>query len=156
MKRIFAFTILCSLFLFAKAQEASYSIEHEYHKVGVFNPAWEIDGTLNPKNYEHLTGYYRDNLARIIIKAVKEKKVKIYDVRKRELPLDSVVNRVIAFEQKNFNHTLKKDSVWKFILPYMSEYSFEEFVEYNYKTLGLKKTIKAYSPSLVRYQIGRA
>src|SRR5574344_2938308 len=152
MKRIFAFTILCSLFLFAKAQEASYSIEHEYHKVGVFNPACEIDGSLIPNKYEHITGYYRDNLARIILKAVKDKKVKIYDVRKRELPLDSVVNRVIAFEQTNFNHTLKKDSVWKFIIPYVSEYSFEEFVNYNYKTLALEKKVKAYAPTLVRYR----
>lgn len=151
MKRIFAFTILCSLFIFAKAQEANYSIEHEYHKVGVLNPAWEIDGSLIPNKYEHITGYYRDNLARIILKAVKENKVKIYDVRKRELPLDSVVNRVIAFEKKNFNHTLKKDSVWKFILPYVSEYSFEEFVNYNYKTLALEKKVKAYAPTLVRY-----
>ena len=134
------------------SQTDTYSIEHEYHKVGVFNPEWEIYHSLNPKKFEHITGYYREELAKIILDGVKSKRVKIYDIRKREIILDSVIKNVIEFEQKEFGHTLKKDSVLNFICPYISTYSFEEFINYNYKTLALEKKVKAYCPTLVRYK----
>jgi hypothetical protein len=134
------------------SQTDTYSIEHEYHKVGVFNPEWEIYHSLNPKKFEHITGYYREELAKIILDGVKSKRVKIYDIRKREITLDSVIKKVIEFEQKEFGHTLKKDSVLNFIYPYISAYSFEEFINYNFKTLALEKEVKAYCPTLVRYK----
>jgi len=43
------------------SQTDTYSIEHEYHKVGVFNPEWEIYHSLNPKKFEHITGYIEKN-----------------------------------------------------------------------------------------------
>ena len=134
------------------SQTDTYSIEHEYHNVGVFNPEWEIYHSLNPKKFEHITGYYREELAKIILDGVKSKRVKIYDIRKREITLDSVIKNIIDFEQKEFGHTLKKDSVLNFICPYISAYSFEEFINYNYKTLALEKKVKAYCPTLVRYK----
>lgn len=134
------------------SQTDTYSIEHEYHKVGVFNPEWEIYHSLNPKKFEHITGYYREELAKIILDGVKSKRVKIYDIRKREITLDSVIKNIMEFEQKEFGHTLKKDSVLNFIYPYISAYSFEEFVNYNFKTLALEKEVKAYCPTLVRYK----
>ena len=134
------------------AQQPTHSIEYEYHNVGVFNPEWEIYHSLNPKKFEHITGYYREELAKIIFNAVSSKQVKIYDQRKREISIDTVLNRIIEFEKREFGHTLKKDSVFKFIYPYISAYSFEEFVKYDFKTLSLEKTIKAYCPTLVRYK----
>lgn len=134
------------------AQQPTHSIEYEYHNVGVFNPEWEIFHSLNPKKFEHITGYYREELAKIIFNAVSSKQVKIYDQRKREISIDTVLNRIIEFEKREFGHTLKKDSVFKFIYPYISAYSFEEFVKYDFKTLSLEKTIKAYCPTLVRYK----
>lgn len=134
------------------SQEPSYSIEYEYHNVGVFNPEWEIYNSLNPKKFEHITGYYREELAKTILNAVSAKQVKIYDQRKREISLDTVLSRIIEFEKREFGHVLKKDSVFKFIYPYISAYLFEEFVRYDFKTLALEKTVKAYCPMLVRYK----
>lgn len=150
-KFIFTFiSLFISIGVFA--QQNNYSIEHEYNKVGVFNPEWEIYNSLNPRKFEHITGYYREELAKIVLEGVKSKRVKIYDIRKREIALDSVIKNIIEFEQKEFGHTLKKDSVFNFIYPYISSYSFEEFVRYDYKTLALEKQVKAYCPTLVRYK----
>lgn len=149
---IASLVFLLSLNTNSFAQNETYSIEYEYHKVGVFNPEWEIYNSLNPKKFEHITGYYREEMAKTIIKAVQSKKVKIYDIRKREISIDSVIKSVIEFEQKNFSHNLSKDSVFKFLVPYISAYQFEEFVNYNYKTLSLEKRIKAYCPTMVRYK----
>lgn len=137
----------------AKAQSyGEYAIEHEFHKVGVFNPQWEINKILNPVKYEHLTGYFREELADIILSAVKDKKVKIYDERKREITLDTVIKTIIAFEKDNFGIELGKDSVFSYIKKYISSYQFEEFLTYNYKNISLSKQIKAYCPYLVRYK----
>ena len=152
MKRFIIIIFALTVSFIGYAQQPTYSIEYEYHNVGVFNPEWEIYHSLNPKKFEHITGYYREELAKIIFNAVSSKQVKIYDQRKREISIDTVLNRIIEFEKREFGHTLKKDSVFKFIYPYISAYSFEEFVKYNFKTLSLEKTIKAYCPTLVRYK----
>ncbi len=137
----------------AKAQSfGQHSIEHQFLKVGVFNPQWEIEQVLNPTKYEHLTGYFRDELAGVIFSAVKQNRVKIYNERKREISLDSVINNIIAFEKEHFNITLGKDSVFSYIKKYVSAYQFEEFVDYNYKNVSLSKKVKAYCPYLVRYK----
>lgn len=152
MKRFIIIIFALTVSFIGYAQQPTYSIEYEYHNVGVFNPEWEIFHSLNPKKFEHITGYYREELAKIIFNAVSSKQVKIYDQRKREISIDTVLNRIIEFEKREFGHTLKKDSVFKFIYPYISAYSFEEFVKYDFKTLSLEKTIKAYCPTLVRYK----
>lgn len=152
MKRFAVFIVALMVSFLGFAQQPSHSIEYEYHNVGVFNPEWEIYQSLNPKKFEHITGYYREELVKIILRTVSSRQVKIYDQRKREISLDTVLNRIIEFEKREFGHTLKKDSVFKFIYPFISEYSFEEFVRYDFKTLALEKTIKAYCPTLVRYK----
>ena len=152
MKKIITLLIISFVSSACFAQEYNYSIEHEYNKVGVFNPEWEIFHSINPRKFEHITGYYREELAKIILDGVKEKRVKIYDVRKREISIDTVIKRVIEFEAKEFGNKLSKDSVFKFIYPYISTYYFEEFIRYDYKTLALDKNVKAYCPTLVRYR----
>ncbi|HHT04013.1 MAG TPA: hypothetical protein GX005_06830 [Bacteroidales bacterium] len=152
MKKIIILLVLSFISFSGFAQEYNYSIEHEYNKVGVFNPEWEIYNSINPRKFEHITGYYREELAKIIIDGVSSKRVKIYDIRKREISIDTVIKRVIEFEAKEFGNKLSKDSVFKFILPYISTYYFEEFIRYDYKTLALDKNVKAYCPTLVRYK----
>lgn len=149
-KIIYLLLVLCSFGL--KSQNETYSIEYEKHKVGVFNPEKEINHSLNPKKFEHITGYFREELAKTILNAVKTNQIKIYDERKRELNIDSVANRIIAFEKKNFNNILKKEDVWDFIVPYVSAYDFEEGVRYDYKTLSIEKKVLAYCPYVVRYK----
>lgn len=152
MKKIIIILVLSFISFSGFAQEYNYSIEHEYNKVGVFNPEWEIYNSINPRKFEHITGYYREELAKIIIDGISSKRVKIYDIRKREISIDTVIKRVIEFEAKEFGNKLSKDSVFKFILPYISTYYFEEFIRYDYKTLALDKNVKAYCPTLVRYK----
>ena len=152
MRKIVALLIISFISLVGFAQEYNYSIEHEYNKVGVFNPEWEIYNSINPNKFEHITGYYREELAKAILNGVGNKQVKIYDVRKREISLDTVIKRIIDFEEREFGNKLKKDSVFKFIYPFISAYYFEEFIRYDYKTLALEKNVKAYCPTLVRYR----
>lgn len=152
MKRFILGIIIILSCLNVFSQGETYSIEYEYHNVGVFNPEWEIYGSLNPRKFEHITGYYREELAKIILDAVSSKKVRIYDQRKREISLDTVIKRVIEFEKREFGHVLKKDSVLKFIIPYISAYAFEEFTRYDFKNISIEKTVKAYCPTLVRYK----
>ncbi|MDY0054255.1 MAG: hypothetical protein RBR79_06315 [Bacteroidales bacterium] len=150
IKRVILFFLLCISFLNLYSQD--YSIEHEYRKVGVFNPEWEMYGVLNPRKFEHITGYFREELANIIIDGVKKKNVKIYDKRKREMNFDTLINSLIEFEKKASGKIVPKDSILDYIIPYISEYEFEEFVNYNYKTLKLEKKVKAYSPIIIRYK----
>ncbi|MBR1775345.1 MAG: hypothetical protein IJ759_07475 [Bacteroidales bacterium] len=151
MKRISTIILFLSAFVALYAQRADYSIEYETHKIGVFNPEWETSQTLNPKKFEHITGYFREELAQIIINGVKEKKVKIYDNRKRELNLDSVISQIISFEKQLGTYLDKKD-VWNYIIPYISAYDFEEAVNYNYKNLTIEKQIISYQPYIVHYK----
>ena len=151
-KKIFLLILSFLCCIAAVAQRETYSIEYENHKVGVFNPDWEVNHSLNPNKYEHITGYFREELAKTIIDAVKTKKVKIYDIRKRELSIDTVVNRIIEFELLNFNHNLAKDSALNFIIPFMSAYDFEEGVRYDYENLSIEKKVLAYCPYVVRYK----
>ena len=116
MKRFIIIIFALTISFIGFAQQQTHSIEYEYHNVGVFNPEWEIYHSLNPKKFEHITGYYREELAKIIFNAVSSKQVKIYDQRKREISIDTVLNRIIEFEKREFGHILKKDSVFKFIL----------------------------------------
>lgn len=152
MRKILTFALsvlaICSL----KAQYMTHSIEHEFHKVGVFNPQWETEHTLNPKKYEHITAYFREELAKIIFSAVKEKRVKIYDERKRELNLDSVEKKIIDFEKQYSGKILGKDTLWEYIAPFVGAFQFEEFVNYTYQDLALEKKVKAYCPYMVRYR----
>lgn len=134
------------------AQYYTHAMEHEYHDIGVFNPQWETDKTLNPVKYEHITGWFREKLAEVILSAVKQKRVKVYDERKRELNLDTVIGRIISFEQRNFGKVIGKDSVFEYIRPFISAYRFEEVVDYKYDDVSLSKTVKAYCPYMVRYK----
>ncbi len=152
MRKVFIVLIFALATLSGYCQYMTHSIEHEFHQVGVFNPQWEVEHTLNPTKYEHITGFYREELARIIFSAVSQKQVKIYDERKRELNLDSVVKKITDFEQRFSGRTLGKDSLWEYIIPFVSAYQFEEFVTYNYEDISLSKTVKAYCPYLVRYK----
>lgn len=153
MKKTIIILLLIISCFGAKAQSfGQHSIEHQFQKVGVFNPQWEIEQVLNPKKYEHLTGYFREMLAETILSAVKENRVKIYDERKREINLDTVIKSIIDFEQQHFNITLGKDSVFSYIKKYVCAYQFEEFVDYNYENVSLSKKVKAYCPYLVRYK----
>ncbi len=149
-KIIYLLAILLSCGL--EAQNETYSIEYEKHKVGVFNPEKEINHSLNPKKFEHITGFFREELAKTILSAVKENRIKIYDERKRELNLDTVINRVMEFEKNNFGTALKKEDVLDYIVPYISAYDFEEGVRYDYKTLSIEKKVLAYCPYIVRYK----
>ena len=151
MKKISTFVILVSVVVVAFSQRSDYSIEYETHKVGVFNPEWEITGTLNPKKYEHITGYFREELAKIIFDGVSQKRIKIYDNRKRELNIDTVINKIIAFE-KSLGVTLDKSKVWDYITPFISAYDFEEAVTYNFKNLNIEKKIISYQPYIVHYK----
>ena len=151
MKRILLFILLFTVLGELKAQHGDYSIEYETHKVGVFNPEWEINHTLNPNKYEHITGYFREELAKTIIDGVKQKKVKIYDNRKRELNLDTVIAQIIAFE-KDLGTYLDKKDVLNYIIPYISAYDFEEAVTYNFKDLSIKKQVISYQPYIVHYK----
>lgn len=152
MKKIVLIVFLfCGISVYSQSYQ-EYSIEHNFQKVGVFNPLWETDQILNPTKYEHLTGYFREELANIILTAVSEKKVKIFDERKREISLDTVIKQIIDFEKTNFGINLGKDSVFSYIKKYISAYQFEEFTTYNYKHLTLSKKVKAYCPYLVRYK----
>lgn len=148
---VLLYFLLFSLGLCAQ-QSLTHSIEHGFRQVDVFNPEWETQQTLNPCKYEHMTGYFREELARIILSAVSEKKVKIYDIRRREISLDSVIRKIIDFEKNNFGISLGRDSVFSYIIPYVSSYQFEEFIDYNYNDLSLSKKVKAYCPYLVRYR----
>jgi hypothetical protein len=152
MKKILIIIALmfCSYNVFS--QEDTYSIEYETHKVGVFNPQWEVDHSLNANKYEHITGFFREELAKTIINAIKTKQVKIYDIRKREITLDTVIKQVINFEKINFNKVIGKDSALNYIIPFISAYDFEEAVTYNYKNLSIDKKVTAYCPYLVRYK----
>lgn len=152
MRKIIVILFLIMGFGVSAQSYGQHSIEHEFHKVGVFNPQWEIEQILNPNKYEHLTGYFREVLAETIFSAVKEKRVKIYDERKREINLDTVVKSIIDFEKQHFNVTLGKDSVFSYIKKYISAYQFEEFIDYNYQNVSLSKKVKAYCPYLVRYK----
>ncbi|MBR5255071.1 MAG: hypothetical protein IKV46_08595 [Bacteroidales bacterium] len=152
MKKIIVILFLLMSFGLNAQSFGEHSIEHEFHQIGVFNPQWEIEEVLNPVKYEHLTGYFRDELASIIFSAVEEKKVKIYNERKREISLDSVINNIISFEKEHFNINVGKDTVLSYIKKYVSAYQFEEFVDYSYKNVSLNKKIKAYCPYLVRYK----
>ena len=152
MKKIILILFLTISFVAQSQSYGEYAIEHEFHKVGVFNPQWEIDKVLNPVKYEHLTGYFREELAEIILTAVKDKKVKIYDERKREITLDTLIKTIIFFEKQHFNIELGKDTVFSYIKKYISSYQFEEFLTYNYKNISLSKQIKAYCPYMVRYK----
>lgn len=151
MKRISTIIFFISVFVLANGQRADYSIEYETHKIGVFNPEWEISQSLNPQKYEHITGYFREELARIILNGVKQRKVKIYDERKRELNLDSIINKIISFEEQQGNY-LNKNNVLDYIVPYISAYDFEEAVTYNYKDLSIDKKIISYQPYIVHYK----
>lgn len=152
MKRaIFILFLLIGIKLSAQSF-GDHSIEHEFHKLGVFNPQWEIEQTLNPIKYEHITSYFREELASTILSAVKDKKIPIYDERKREISLDSVIKSIIDFEKRYFNIELGKDSVFSYITKYISAYQFEEFIDYNYNNVSLSKKVKAYCPYLVRYR----
>ncbi len=152
MKKIILIIFLTISFVAHSQSYGEYAIEHEFHTVGVFNPQWEIDKVLNPVKYEHLTGYFREELADVILSAVKDKKVKIYDERKREITLDTLIKTIISFEKQHFNIELGKDSVFSYIKKYISSYQFEEFLTYNYKNSSLSKQIKAYCPYMVRYK----
>ena len=152
MKKIILILFLTISFVAQSQSYGEYAIEHEFHKVGVFNPQWEIDKVLNPVKYEHLTGYFREELAEVILTAVKDKKVKIYDERKREITLDTLIKTIISFEKQHFNIELGKDTVFSYIKKYISSYQFEEFLTYNYKNISLSKQIKAYCPYMVRYK----
>lgn len=152
MKKIIVLFILCFAGLCAYSQRETYSIEYENHKVGVFNPEWEINHTLNPNKYEHITGYFREELSKTIINAVKSKKVKIYDIRKRELSIDTVVERIISFEKEHFHNIIAKDTALDYIIPFISAYDFEEGVRYDYKNLSIEKKVLAYCPYIVRYK----
>ncbi len=149
IKLLIILAILFSINL--NAQKRDYSIEYETHKVGVFNPEWECFQSLNPQKYEHLTGYFREELAKIILDKVRKKEIKIYDNRKRELSLDSVINRIIIFEKQQ-GKTLNKNNALTYIIPYISAYDFEEAVTYNYKDLTIEKQIIAYQPYIVHYK----
>ena len=151
MKKIFSLIVFLMFISELNAQRDNYGIEYETHKVGVFNPEWELYHTLNPKKFEHITGYFREELAHIIIDGVKEKRVKIYDSRKRELNLDSVISHIILFEKKQGVY-LGKDEVLDYIIPYISAYDFEEAVTYNYKDLSIEKQVIAYQPYIVHYK----
>lgn len=152
MKRvIFILFLLIGIKLSAQSF-GNHSIEHEFHKLGVFNPQWEIEQTLNPIKYEHITSYFREELASTILSAVKDKKIPIYDERKREVSLDSVIKSIIDFEKRHFNIELGKDSVFSYISKYISAYQFEEFIDYNYNNVSLSKKVKGYCPYLVRYR----
>lgn len=134
------------------SQEQTFSIEYEQHKIGVFNPEKKIYHSLNPVKYEHITGYFREELAKTILNEVKNKKIKIYDERKREISADTVVQKILLFEKNNFGNTLSKDEVWDYIVPYISAYDFEEGVKYNYKNLSIEKKVLSYCPYMVRYK----
>ncbi|MBR1770037.1 MAG: hypothetical protein IJ748_06235 [Bacteroidales bacterium] len=151
MKLISFFLTLLSVSLLF-AQEETYSIEYENHKIGVFNPEKDIYHNLLIPKQEHITGYFREEMARGILQKVKNKEIKIYDERKRELSIDSVINQIIVFEQQHFNHTLKKEEVLDFIIPFVSAYDFEEAVRYDYRNLSIEKTVLSYCPYLVRYK----
>lgn len=143
--------LICNI-IYCNAQTANYDIEYETHKVGVFNPEWEITHTLNPIKYEHITGFFREELAKTIIDAVKNKKIKIYDNRKRELNVDSVANQIIKFEKSKFNHIVGKDSVWDYIIPFIGAYDFEEAITYHFDNLMIEKKTISYCPYIVRYK----
>lgn len=139
-------------FSILKLGAQDYSIEHEYRRVGVFNPEWEMYNILNPRKFQHITGYFREELSRIIINGVREKRVKIYDKRKREISLDTVISKLIDFERKTSGLSLNKDTALDYFIPYVSAYEFEEFTNYNFKTLRIEKKIKAYCPIIIRYK----
>ncbi len=151
MKQLFAFIFVLSISNVLLSQRVDYSIEYETHKVEVFNPEWEVYQTLNPRKFEHITGYFREELAKIIIDGVRNKRVKIYDNRKREINFDTLTNKIIAFEKKR-GITLNKNNVWDYIIPYISAYDFEEAVTYNYKTLAIEKKVISYQPYIVHYK----
>lgn len=152
MKKIILLILAFFVFDAVYSQTETYSIEYETHKVGVFNPEWEIEHILNPNKYEHITGFFREELAKTIVDAVKTKRVKIFDIRKREITLDTVVKNIINFERENFNHIIGKDSALTYIIPFISAYDFEEAVRYDYKNLGIEKKVTAYCPYIIRYK----
>ncbi len=151
----YLFVLVLCLFVTSNicfSQSSNYDIEYQSQKIGVFNPQWEMSHILNPRKYEHLSGYYREQLAREILQAVKNRKVKIYDQRKREISIDSVEKQIIAFETKRFNHPISKDTLWDYIVPFISAYDFEEAVKYNFDKLTIEKKTISYCPYLVHYK----
>lgn len=134
------------------SQPSNYDIEYQNQKIGVFNPQWETSHVLNPRKYEHLTGYYREELAKTILQAVKNRQVKIYDQRKRELSLDSVEKKIILFETTRFNHPISKDTLWDYLVPFISAYDFEEAITYRFDNLTIEKKTISYCPYLVHYK----
>lgn len=152
MKKIFFIITFVCLLAHVYGQYMTHSIEHEFHKVGVFNPQWEVERVLNPTKYEHMTAFFREEAAKIIFSAVKEKRVKIYDERKREISLDTVEKAIIDFEKRFSGKTIGKDSIWDYIRPFVGAFHFEEFVDYTYEDIALEKKVKAYCPYIVRYR----
>lgn len=147
---IFIFYIL---FVFvALAQQETFSIEYEKHRIGVFNPEKTIYHSLNPTKPEHITGYFREQIAKTIFEAVKEKRIKIFDERKREISLESVEKKIIDFEKNNFNTILNKDEALEYAVKFVSAYDFEEAVRYDYKDLSIEKKVLSYCPYIVRYK----
>ena len=94
------FVLLFVLTFQVFAQQEEYSIEYYKYKIGVFNPEKTLYHSLNPTKTEHITGYFRENLAKIIFESVKDKKVKIFDERKREISVESVIKNIIDFEKE--------------------------------------------------------
>lgn len=149
-KLIFIFYIL---FVFvALAQQETFSIEYEKHRIGVFNPEKTIYHSLNPAKPEHITGYFREQIARTIFDAVKEKRIKIFDERKREISLESVEKKIIDFEKNNFNNIINKEEALEYAVKFISAYDFEEAVRYDYKDLSIEKKVLSYCPYMVRYK----
>lgn len=152
MKKFFCISVLVFAVLGGQAQYMTHSIEHEFHCVGVFNPEWEQEHVLNPAKYEHLTGYFREKLAEVILSAVKQKRVRIYDERKREMNLDTLMRRISDFEFAFSGRRIGVDTLFEYITPFVSAYQFEEFVNYNYEDLSMEKRVKAYCPHVIRYK----
>ncbi|MDO5760643.1 MAG: hypothetical protein Q4Q06_06425, partial [Bacteroidota bacterium] len=145
--------ILFTLFAFHMfAQQETYSIEYEKHRVGVFNPEKTIFHSLNPTKSEHLTGYFREQLATTIFEAVREKKIKIFDERKREISIESVIKNIVDFEKNNFNIEITPNEALDYAIKFIGAYDFEEAVKYDYKNLSIEKKVLSYCPYMVRYK----
>ncbi len=146
------FVLLFVLTFQVFAQQEEYSIEYYKYKIGVFNPEKTLYHSLNPTKTEHITGYFRENLAKIIFESVKDKKVKIFDERKREISVESVIKNIIDFEKNNFNIEVKPETALDYAIKYIGAYDFEEAITYNYKNLSIEKKVLAYCPYMVRYK----
>lgn len=149
-KLVFIFYLLVAFVVFA--QQETFSIEYEKHRIGVFNPEKTIYHSLNPTKSEHITGYFREQLAKTIFDAIKEKKIKIFDERKREISVESVEKRIVDFEKNNFNITLSKEQALEYAIKFIGAYDFEEAIKYDYKDLCIEKKVLSYCPYMVRYK----